>query len=682
METELWTPPGVDVQRDLKPGDRGMIVNETDLPDQEVEDAVATHFVENAAMAYGRHNDFQTYQQQGSLLARSQYKAPASVIDEIRLARELAEKDDDIRAALGWSVASAFKDGMQNFHEDEKTVALFNEMAREGNFDRALKEMYREYLISAQCNTVTLFTRANMEFQRFGSEEIQEESLASPLIGVLPAEQVRVLGNDMFGNGTLAYDPDSERLRTWLDEYFDAGTSAARKHAMGMEDRVTASMFTGKVDIDPLSADIEEQPCYGNSLYLLNPRMVARTTMPKGNWKYPRPPLTSNFALLEAKRLLNIMDYALLQGGSNFIVIAKKGTDQLPAEGAEVRNLKQVVSRASKTGVIVGDHRLSIEILTPDLKELLNPQKRRLLGRKLAMALLRVPEHGTEEPGGEGMKAELTMMADVITGDRNDLKRHMTGFIYQEARKRNKKVFTKGIPTLWFPKVILQDSNFFSDYVLKLRDRGDIPRRWAVEAAGYPYDAAIQERQREVDADVDETMAPAAVPFSSPEMGPQDNPEGRPNGAKTGRPTTDPGGKPRTTVQRNKGETIKAEFDKDADRLVRSGVNIRALLEEYPGYEVGRIKKIETEAIVNGEPVRQAALAMIPVNQGYEVREQKALNLAEGLRVIVGRRKGDEAFVAKLLVFREPEYSGHEAEERAIRWGFPQVVVDEEPAED
>lgn len=676
MAEELWTPPGVDLSRDLKPSDRGMIVNETGLDDGLVHDAVTDFFVENAGMGRGRSTDFQFYQQQGSMLARSEYQAPSSVLDEIRLARDLAEKDDDVRAAIGWSVASAFKDGMQNFHEDEKTVALFNEIAQNGNFDRALKEMYREYLISAQCNTVTLFTRTTLDYQLFGSDEIKSESVAAPLIGVLPAEQVRVLGNDMFGTGTLAFDPDSQTLRRWLDEYFDPGTSASRKHKMGMEDRVSAAMFTGKIDIDPLSADVEDQPCFGNSLYTLNPNMVQRVTMPKGTWKYPRPPLTCDFALLEAKRLLNIMDYALLQGGSNFIVIAKKGTDKLPAEPEEVSHLKNVVRHASKTGVVVGDHRLQIEILTPDLKELLNPQKRRLLGRKLAMAMLRVPEHGTEEPGGEGMKAELTMMADVISSDRNDLKRHMTGNIYEQIRKRNPKLFTKGIPTLWFPKVILQDSNFFSDYVLKLRDRGDIPRRWAVEAAGYPYDAAIQERQREVDQEVDETMAPAAVPFASPEMGPQDNNEGRPPGAKTGQPTNDPA-KPKTIVQRNKGETIKAEFDPGLQKLVRSGVTLKALLEAYPDYEVGRVKSVERAAIEGGKPVREAALAMVPVNQDYDTRDEKALNLAPGLRVIVGTKRGGGAFVAKLLIFREPEFTTHDAEETAIRWGFPQVEIPE-----
>lgn len=671
-------PPGVNVvdsPRDVRAGDRGLIVNETGLDDLMVEDAIGTYFVENASLASSK-TSFQTYAQQGSLLARSEFKVPSNIIDEIRLARDLAERDDDVRSALAWSVASAFKDGSKNFHMDDRTRALFDEMWEEGNISHALKDMYREYLISAQINTVSLYTRTDVEFQLFGSEELETESLAVPRIGVLPAEQIRIVGNDMFGTGRLAMDPESESLRRWLDEYFDPNTSAGRKHAMGMEDRVSAAMFTGVYEVDAFSSDAEEMSSFSSKLYLLNPNMVHRSTMPKGSWKYPRPPLTANFALLEAKRLLNIMDYALLQGGSNFIVIAKKGSDQIPAEKAEVVGLRETVRRASKTGVIVGDHRLDVEILTPDLKELLSPSKRRLLGRKLAMSMLRVPEHGTEEPGGEGMKAELTQMTDVITSDRNDIARHVEQHVYKQTRRRNRKVFTKGTPDIWFPRLILQDSNFFNEYVLKLRDRGDIPRRWAVEAAGYPFDAAVEERQREIDNDIDETMTPAAVPFASPEMGPQDNGTGRPPGAKTGEPSTDPQ-KPRQTIQRNKGETIKAEFDEELDKLVRAGVITRAILEEYPQYQVGRIKNVERKAIENGEPFREGPIAAIPVNQGYRVDNQKAINLTDGLRMIVGQKKGDGAVVAKLLVFREPEFSTHDAEERAIRWGFPQVEVEE-----
>jgi hypothetical protein len=79
--------------------------------------------------------------------------------------------------------------------------------------------------------------------------------------------------------------------------------------------------------------ELDEQLDYtgfGTRAYRLNPRMAHRTTAPY-DADAPRPLLTADFALLEAKRLLNLMDYALLQGGMNFIVVAKKGTDERPA---------------------------------------------------------------------------------------------------------------------------------------------------------------------------------------------------------------------------------------------------------------------------------------------------------------------------------------------------------------
>lgn len=660
-----------------QPDDRVMVVNETDLPDHLVTEAVQDHFVESASMAWGHQTTFQTYANQGSLLARSNYVVPSNVIEEITLARDMADRDDDVSAAMGWCLAAAFEQGMENFHEEEKTVALFNAVAKNANLDRAVKEFYREYLISGQLNTIMLFTRKTLEYQPFGAAEVQKQSLSAPLAGVLPAENIRILGNDIFGTGVLAYDPNSEALRRWLREYFDPTTTAARKAEMGRNDRVSAGMFTGRVDVEPFSEDAETiPPCSGTELYLLNPNMVQRTTMPKGACKYPRPPLTRNFALLEAKRLLNIMDYALLQGGSNFIVIAKKGDKDRPAVQQEIENLQDVVRKASRTGVIVGDHRLSFDILTPDLTELLNPGKRRLIGRKLAGALLRIPEHTTDDAGTEGMKAEMEIMARVITSDRNDIKRHIEGNIYQEVTRRNRDQFTQGSPQVWFPKVILQGTNFFTDYILKLRDRGDIPRKWAVEAGGFPFEAALQQRKREIENDVDETLAPAAVPFSNQDVGPQDNNTGRPPGAQDGRPSQDPAA-PKRTVTQNKGETIKASFEPDLDKVVKAGEITRAILEEYSDYTVGRIKSAEREVIASGRPARTGPLAMVPVNAEYEVVGEKALNLTGGLRMVVGERKGDHALVAKLLVFREPEFSTEEAENRVARWGFPVAVIEE-----
>lgn len=680
-ESGLFFPSGVSPygrERQGQEADSVMVVNDTGLADGLIENAVADTFVENASMAWGRGTTFQTYANQGSMLARSSFQAPATIRDEIVLARDLVERDDDVASVVGQMMAVAFGDGMENHHADEKTVALFNEICRNADMDLALQELYRELLISSQINMTTLFTREEFEYSVAGSDIQRQESISAPLIGVLPAENVRIIGNDMFRTGQLAYEPNNAGLTEWLDKYFNPRTSPAEKRAMGTKDRVAANLFVGVIEVSPeTQLDPTELPCTGGRLYLLNPRMVGRTTYPKGAAKYPRPLLTRNFALLEAKRLLNIMDYALLQGGSNYIIVAKKGTDAHPAEVGEVPNLSNVVRRASKTGIIVGDHRLTFEVITPELKELLNPDKRRLIGRKMSMAMLRLTEHGSEEGGAEGMKSDDEMVSRVVTSDRNIVKRLVERQVYMETAKRNRKVFKKGPAKIWFPKVVLQGTQYFTDYILKLRDRGDIPRSWAVAAAGFDWGSAVEERRRELKAGDDEVMQPGSVPHSSPEAGPQDNNQGRPKGAGDGS-KPDPAA-PKRQITQNPGETIKSWFEEEVGEVVHMGETTFAILEEYPERTIGRVTQTERAAMEEGEITQRGPTLHIPVNLNYETKDEKAVRLRDGLSMIVGNRVGGGALVAKLISFRDPDFDEGQAEELALRWGFLATAVEASP---
>lgn len=674
----LILPPGAGEFARNREG-HAVVFNETGLPDDQIRDGAETFFLEQASVGgIGRApSTFGVYSaNQGSLLARTEYQTPTNVIEEIKLARELAERDDDIGSVMQSMIALAYGDGMENFHEDERTVSIFNAIAGEQNLDRILRDLYREWLISYQINTVSLFTRTAVEYTMAGSENLRSDLLSWPLVGVLPAENIRVLGNDMFGNAELAFVPPDERLREWLDEFFNPETTPARKAEMGRQDRVAAAMFTGVRDISPqdITADADLVTTNGR-VYTLNPRIVHRTTGPKGAWKYPRPLLTRNFALLEAKRLLNLMDYALLQGGANFIVVAKKGSDQRPAQPAELNNLKEVVQRASRTGVIVGDHRLTFDVITPKLDELLNAEKRRLIGRKLARGLMRLPELD-DESGNEGVRLDAEFIARIIGDDRHMLKRHVERTFYKETTKRNPNRLNRGAPKLWFPRIILQGTQYFNDLVLKLRDRGDIPRKWAVEAGGFDFDAAVQEREREKEQGVDETMMPAAVPFDSPNRGPQDNSPGRTPGG------TDPA-QPRRVIQRTPGETITAMYSEELDRGVRVGEITHAILEEHADYTAGRVSRTERSILEeeNPEPQQRATSIYVPVNPGHECSEYQAVNLRDGLRMIVGDRRSDGAKVAKMIVFRDTDFDEAAAESTCLRWGFP-VRMPEEHAEE
>jgi rubrerythrin len=659
-----------------------IVDNRTELPDQVVLDVIRDRWVEVAGLQFGQPTSFQLYStQQGSMLARTPFRTPTNVIDEIRLARSVADTDDDIGAAIGQMIAIAFGDGLVNQHRDEKTLEFFNQMTAPTAMDleTVMEELYREYLIAGSVNTVTIFSRNRLQYFPMKSDTPVQAQLQVPNVGVLPAENIRVISNDLLRGGELAYNVEDMNLKAWLDEYLDPRTSGGRKAIMAMQEPISAALFTGKREIPYTDGDPASR---GLTLYTLNPRMVHRSTMPKGANPYPRPLLTRNFALLEAKRLLNIMDYALLQGGTNYIVVAKKGTDHLPAQQPEVDNLMEQVRHASRSGVMVGDHRLTIEIITPDLKELLNPTKRKLLGRKLKMGLMRQTEEVPNDTGTQGATNEMELTARVISADRRKLVRHAQATFYDETATRNRSVFPMGAPQIWAPKLILSNVSQFWQNVLQARDRGDIPRRYVVEALGYDFDAAVAERERELANGIDEILMPGAVPFSNPGQ-PQDNSPGRPPGSSSnnGRSQDAPGPasvRQRRVIMRNAGETVTAMVENDEVHYV--GETTAAMLEHY-GESAdfnGYVTQAERDAIDHHITLRSGPSVIVPVNPSARCDEFACVKLDDGLRMIVGRRIGDGAMLARALRFSEPQWDLKHASEYALRWGFITEPLTEE----
>jgi hypothetical protein len=680
----LWVPEDSKARVE-KDAPNVVVDNQTGLPD----DMLLDYFEENtAAFGWSSSTRFQTYRSQGSMFGRAQeYRPPSNVIEEIAIARDLAERDDDVAPALNGLVATAFADGFQNQHPDEQVEHTFDKITEDMGLRGVLAEMMREWLIAGSVTTSSLFIRASYDIRPEGVSRVLNRSVASPRIGILPAEQVRVIGNDLFGMGELAFIPEG-RLAQFLREYFSDTISAAKKRELQKQDPVAVAMFTRRVN--PSEMDDDDTLGFGDGLYALNPAMVARTTMPKGMWKYPRPPLTRNLPLIEAKRLLNVMDHALLQGGTNYIIVAKKGSDARPALQPEVENLREVVKRASRQGVLVGDHRVQLDIVTPDLTELLNPVKRRMLGRKLALGLLRIPEFGSDETG-QSITTFTELLQKVITHDRNELRDHLHAHVWNKTMDRNGNVFGRtDRPTIWFPKLILQGFQFFSDYLLKMYDRGDLPRRYMVEFGGFEYDAVKAQKEREVEAGHDDIFQPPAVPFSSPENGPapgpQDNGGGRPrgsgpnNGAPNSRPSSGPDpARPRRVVRRTRGETVRAAWNEEENAVIRIGENTERLLDHFPEAVIGRLTSPEQRAIDLEETTEDGPIIAVPVS-ATDMTDYHVVRLDDDFSVICGNRDPDGAILARTLIFRRSGYTLAEAENAAIRYGFAVDLVEPEEA--
>jgi hypothetical protein len=689
--SELVLPPGVEVGTTIReypapPEGKGVIVNETDLPDE----IVQTYIEENASViGLSANNSFSTYQATGNLMTRPKWRPPSNIIEEIVMARELADRDSDVAPTIGMLQALAFGEGMRHSHRDEVTIAQYDKIAHKARILGKLKEMYREWLIAGQVTTATIFEPAQISFTPMNADRQRSRNVWIPRVAIIPAEQIRVLGNDIFGTAPLAYRPFSGRQEAWLMEYFSKQTSAARKREMQLEDPILTTLLTEEVAWEGNDMGGAEwvygdprDPIIGHYVYRMNEHLVHRSTIPKGQQQHPRPMLTRNMPMLEAKRLLALMDYSLLEAGANFLIVAKKGTDARPALPEEVANLRDTIVRASRSGVMIGDHRLSIEIITPKMDELLNAEKHKLISRSIVSALLRAPDWANSDvAGGQEVLTTTEIISRVVEADRFDIATHLHDFVYELTSQRNDD--PTGPAHIWFPKVVLQGLQFFTELILGLRDRGDIPRSWGVEYAGFDWNAAVQQRKLEVSSGDDKVMAPAAVPFSSPNAGPQNNGgAGRPPGGGGNKPAPGTG---KRTIQKNAGETIKAMWDGEDGPIFRAGEQTYALLESYLDVSTpGRITASEAAALAriaeNAECdiIIEGAFTVVPVNAEYAIGDVHALRLSDGSSVLLGRRDGDGAIVARAFSFREPRYDRLAAEEAVLRWGFS---LPPEPAE-
>jgi predicted RNA-binding Zn-ribbon protein involved in translation (DUF1610 family) len=649
------------------------IDNRTGLPDAQIQGYCEDRWVELAGLQFAQPNNFTLYgtTNQGSMLARTPFRTPSNVIEEIKLARSVADSDDDVAAALGNMLAIAYGSGLMNQHRDEATLEFFNQIGNPKNMDleATFEELHREYLIAGSVTSLSLFMRQRMSYYPLKAVEPVMAQLQIPRIGILPAENIRVISNDIVNEGELAYHVEDPNMKNWLEEFFSPRTPDLRRSMMAQQEPVAANLFTGRVEIPYNDGDPASR---GLIVYTLNQRMVHRTTMPKGPYPYARPLLTRNFPLLEAKRLLNIMDYALLQGGTNYIVIAKKGSDQQPAQPGEIQNLQNQIMHASRSGVLVGDHRLDIQIVTPNLEELLNPAKRTLLGRKISMGLLRQTEQVTRESGTKGAENEMEMLARVVTADRRKMIRHGESAFYEETALRNRSTFKEGAPTIWGPPIVLTEIKEFWKAILSLSDRGLIPHRYAIEALGYDYDGTLAERERELARDDQISLIPGKIPYGT-QGEPQDNNEGRPPGSSsnngTGNEEEQTPTPAKRVIRKTKGETIKAMVENGKVAFI--GETTRALLAEYEDrMDLGYVTGVEREAIDCNQIIRSGSTVVVPVNPDMVCTEYRAAKLDAGLRVVIGQRHVDGALVAKALRFSEPDFDLLRASEYAIRWGF------------
>ncbi|MGE3468195.1 MAG: hypothetical protein AB7J13_14855, partial [Pyrinomonadaceae bacterium] len=328
-------------------------------------------------------------------------------------------------------------------------------------------------------------------------------------ISLLDPLKIAPVGNMMFNQGQLAYIAD--RLEA---ENFDnvlAGNNTS--------DLVVLQMIAGRYNASQAErrhlSDLGVNP---EHLFLLNPEMVWRYTDTRPDYeRFANVRLRSVFELLDLKQQLRAMDRAHLLGATNFILLVKKGTDDLPAKPAEVAQLAAQVQANSRIPVIVGDHRIEIEIITPKTDNTLKPERYNALDARIEARLFGMFFTGNYSAGAKG--DDSIKLAKVVARGLESRRDSIGNFVQKHIIKRTVDLndqFTSTANLRYHPKRVAIDFDPVIAQVLQLlRDRGDISRESILDELGFDQDDEARKREKEAKS-FDKIFTPTNVPFDSP----------------------------------------------------------------------------------------------------------------------------------------------------------------------
>lgn len=501
-------------------GDAGAtVINETGVDNNEVFGALQQQHPEVAALTRWANS---THRQrgQGGLFDRDKYVTPNGIFDQMRVAQDAAENDNIVAGVLETTEALAFSRMSVNcFDEDEEDI--WNQIIDDLDLDARFREMWGELFTVSQFYAATWWGTKSYRVRgrdpKTGVKRKKEFiNLKVPVaISLLDPLKVMPVGNMMFNQEQLCYIANRDEGHL-ITSFIDKNRS---------DDQIISNLIVGPY-VPPDETErirIAQMGFAQSQLFVLNPQFVWRHTATRAQYRrFADVRLKSVFELLDLKHQLREMDRAHLLGGTNFIVLVKKGTDLQPGKPEEILNLQSQMRSMAKVPVIVGDHRLSIEIITPKLDQTLDEKRHALLDGKIATRLFQQ----FTVSGSQGRSDDSIKMARVVArgleSRRYMLKKAFERQILNQTYEMNDQF--KELPKLVFhPHQIALDFDVdLATYLLDLRDRGDVSRETILAQIDLNQDDEYEKRKAEKKNGYDAVFK-TQVPFSTP--------AGKPGGA-------------------------------------------------------------------------------------------------------------------------------------------------------
>lgn len=518
-----------------------VIINETDIPDDKVLAAIREHHPELASLTRWAQGLRPRPSQQ--IFSRDKFVAPDGVFNEIRVAQYLAEWDDVVSNVVNTTEQIAFNRVVIEC-DDKDEEDIWRQIMEDLQIEQRMREIWRERFITSTANVAVWFGKPDEPYKVSGksksgrSRKRTFDGLEVPLaLSCLDPLKVVPVGNFMFGQERLAYI--ANRYEQAALERTLAGPNS------GDLDVVAAGLIEKQYKPDPEELRLLQEACgktdisqiTANNLWLLKKDRVFRTCATRSSYeRFPAVRMKSVFELMDMKAQLRQMDMAFLLGGSNFIVLVKKGSDHMPAKQSEVDRLASQVRTAARIPILITDHRVEIEIITPDLNHMLNPDRYNAINSWLTANLYQMFSTGATSSGkssDDSIKL-LRIVARSMEARRNEIRDAIMRHVILPTYRRNDQLKSEPKMRFYPGRISLDFDPNLATYLLDMHDRGKVSATTALAEVDLNIADEAQKREREDDL-YDDILGPVPVPFSGPPPGAGDgessNPPGNTKGA-------------------------------------------------------------------------------------------------------------------------------------------------------
>lgn len=469
----------------------------------------------------------------GGIWDRDRFVSPENTFQKVRVAREAKRLDDVIGTAADVTEALALS-AMSIFTDDDDEQDAWNQWAGTVDLDSRLREIWHTLYTDSMVVVSTWWEQKQYTVRgrtRAGNRRRQVFDLTVPTgLSIIDSTKVAPVGTTMFQREGLAYIADADEAyafdgiiaardgleppagRTRRDRYVSYTSNASSVVPSGLDalDPIVSRLVRRRYEPAPAERDaLQREGVDTTNLFLLDSRFTFRHTLTKPTYQlFPDVRLERAFPILDLKAQLRQVDRAFLVGAASYIVLITQGSDTRPGQPEEINALRAGATSLGQIPLLVGDHRLNVQIITPKVDISLDAEKWDNLDRRLTAL-----SYGTFAAVGNDSDDPLKtgrVIGRNLEGRRRMMRRSIEANVFDAIRVTNASLTGRAKLRFHPEQISLAFDVAWANTLLDLREANETSRETTLSQLGLDQadEAALRRREAEHYDDTFETFVP------------------------------------------------------------------------------------------------------------------------------------------------------------------------------